>query len=117
MDEKKRELFLTIWLILLIVVNVIVAIYALIESYRISIFMPETPAWIAATKGFLSLLNLVAIWGIWNWKKWGLYLIGISVAIIFFINLIIGIPWTTSILGFGGMVILILLVRPQWKFF
>ena len=72
------------------------------------------PDWAILPLGFLSLVNLVCVLAIWNWKRWGMYgLAGSATA--FFIITLISLSFFVALITIVGVVIIGFLVRPVWN--
>lgn len=67
--------------------------------------------------GFLGLVGGVGVVGIWLWKKWGLYVyVGVG-AVVFVINLFLGLGIVQAALGMVGVVLIAALSKQHWHFF
>ncbi|MBK8025235.1 MAG: hypothetical protein IPK19_28575 [Chloroflexi bacterium] len=65
----------------------------------------------------LGVINVIAVFLLWRWRIAGLYVfIGVSL-IVFVLNLILGIPLFTALVGLVGMAILFALVNPKRDMF
>jgi len=129
--EKKRGIFLSVWLILLAVFSSVLLILllgppTLYPSY-FSFIRASIPAWRLAVFPVVIILAIVFIRAAWKWKKWGVFgLYGMATAAsaiaLAFANaspeseafLFIGIP---GFIVIALLVVLAILVRPVWKFF
>jgi len=112
--ERKREGCLTIFLIMMLVVNLVTGFYFLVTSFVARQSLPAFPAWIIPVSGLLCMANVVFTLAIWKWKKWGLYGFACSVAAAYIVNLV-----TTKMLwnvfGLIGVLLLAFLLRPHWS--
>lgn len=111
--EKNRGALLTVWLILMLIGNIATTLAYLVAGAIISIFV-TLPVWVVYTLGFISILNIVSITYVFRWKKWAFFTLCGLAAIIFFINILLGVGTFLSILGLGGPLILYLLLKPKW---
>ncbi len=115
--EKKRGALLTIWLAIMLILNIITALSYLLLNASIASFYPGIPLWIFYLYGLLSLANAVFVIFLFKWKKWAFFAICASAAIIFIMNISVGIKTTAAIAGLLGPVILYLIMRPKWNLF
>lgn len=122
-ETRKRGTALTIWLILMMLFN----LYALYGNWDLrqdwidhglnAAFDRDTPEIVPLLYVILPLVNVISVALVWFWKTVGLYLFILSAAGTFIMNLSIGIPVVTALLGLTGVVILYLLMRPKWQWF
>ncbi len=117
MSQKKRSGCLTVFLIITLVLNLLSGLYLLIFGSSLQQAFLSMPGWTFPLLGILGLSCFVFATMIWKWKKWGIYGLGVSLFIAFFINLSIGLPLFTALLGLFGFIILVLLIRPVWQNF
>lgn len=73
MTEVKRHLFLTIWLSLIIIVNLFSAAMYFIMPERILDVIPTLPQWYTYVFGIFAVLNVLFAVALFKWKKWGFY--------------------------------------------
>ena len=78
---------------------------------------PHAPDWAFSVLAVLAGVNLVAAIGMWNWNKWGVVLTLALSLVAFFVNMVIGVPMQNTLMGFGGPLIIIVLVKPLWRGF
>jgi hypothetical protein len=65
----------------------------------------------------LVMTNITAIAAIWNWQRWGLYLLAVIAIVIFAVNLSVGLlRWSTAI-GLVGPLVIFAAMWPSWKSF
>ncbi len=113
---RKRPYWLRTMLILWMFFSAI-SVYIYLRSLSgvwIAITPLHHPAWAVPWMGLLSFVNFVCVIAIWKWKRWGMYGLAASGAVIFIITLI-SLNLTNAIISVGGVVIIGLLVRPVWK--
>ncbi len=115
--EKKRGALLTIWLAIMLILNIITALSYLLLNASIASFYPDIPSWVFYIYGLLSLANAAFVIFLFKWKKWGFFAICASAAIIFIMNIAVGIGTITAITGLLGPVILYLIMKPKWNLF
>jgi len=111
---KKRGALLTIWLILMLIANTGTVITYLLGGEFITSVLPTIPSWSIYALTIFGLLNVLFTIFLFMWKKWAFFAFCGSAGIIFVINLIIGMGFS-SILGLGGPIILYLILRSKWK--
>ena len=58
-----------------------------------------------------SLVAIAGVFGLWNLRRWGLYLIGLSWATVVVLDLMVGATWHV-LLATGVMWLVVLFVRP-----
>lgn len=73
MTTVKRHLFLTIWLTLIIIVNLFNAGFSMLKPQVILSAFPNIPNWIPYLLGALSAANVIFALALFNWKKWGFW--------------------------------------------
>ena len=113
--EKKRGGFLTAWLILILIYNLLFAlIYFLARDFMV--FFLGIPPWSIYSLGALSLLIALSVVFLFKWKKWAFFLLCGSTLIAIIINLISN-PGLMGLTGLLGPVILYLILRPKWHMF
>lgn len=111
--ERKRGGCLTAFLVVMLIGNPLTAIYYLVAGGRVVDALPGMPAWIIPVFIVVSVANTVFAVGVWLWKRWGVFGIGVSYIVVLIINVGIGLPFN-ALLGLVGIAILIFLVRPVW---
>lgn len=114
--KVKRNIFLTILLLLIFTANLLVA-----GSYILTLLkaaggeMPATPSWLAIFGLFVCFGNIVCAIAVWVWKKWGLIGFDILVASAYIVTGIATHDFS-SFYALVGAIILTILVFPYWKF-
>ncbi len=103
-DTKKRNGWLTAWLILIIIANAITLLIYL--SGVASQVLGPMPGWFIAVAIVLSLFNVICVIALFRWKKWGFWGICVSAIIEFIVNISIGEAVGVTILGLVGPLIL-----------
>ncbi len=113
--HRKRPYWLRVMLSLWIFFSAISAFIYLrsLSGVWIAITPLHHPAWTLPILFALSLLNLVCTIAIWKWRKWGMYGLAFSGAILFIITLI-SLNLTNAVISTVGIVIIALLVRKVW---
>ena len=112
--HKKRGIWLSAWLILLAVFGVLSVL--LINDFLSSGNEVLRP-YLLVGLFFVAIAKIIAIVGIWNWKKWGLQLFGIAVIFSVVIGLLITGNWLISLNEVIPFAILGWLVRDKWAYF
>lgn len=102
---KKRHGCLTTWLILMIIGNVY-AIFLNLTSMNTIISYYGTSSFMVLFLCALGVLNIVCGVALFKWKKWGFYGFIVSSALVFIINLAIGLNLYQSIAGLIGIAVL-----------
>ena len=114
-EEKKRHGCLSVFLILVLIVNA-VATFTQLTAFFFSepITNQDTqslattiiPRWFWFVLGIGSLIKLLSLIAIINWKKWGFWLFALSTFVNLGINLYTGLYIENGITGFIGVAIL-----------
>ena len=112
--ERRRGGCLTAWLMLMLILNPLVAIYYLVAGGTVRQALPGLPPWVLPVLTVFGIANFVFALAVWNWKKWGMYGFVGSSAVVFFINAAT-LGTGRAIIGLVGVIILAALVRPIWK--
>ncbi|MFH1425508.1 MAG: hypothetical protein ABIG28_02140 [archaeon] len=114
---KERGALLTIWLIIMLILNSLLAIiYFFFGSIVLEAF-PNVPAWAIYLFGLLTLINVVFAILLFRWKKWAFFGLCVVAIISFVINIFIGVGIFSSFLGLLSPIILYLIMKPKWQFF
>lgn len=119
--QPQRGWALTAWLIFVALTNAwtVYRYYVIIEDY-VSHSDPRftgTLQWALPLLGVLAAVNIVAVILLWYWRKIGLYIFAATSITALGINMLLGVPLLTSLLGLGGLLILWLLLRERWSAF
>ena len=112
--KKKRGGCLTAWLILILIANLWIANNHFI-SLRPDSLLP-IPQWVIFILMVGSILNIVFAVAILRWKRWGVYGFGVIAIVLFIIDLTTGRPLYIAPLGLVGIIVLLILLRPVWKY-
>lgn len=120
MDKRRSKLFsLILWLN--IFASAVMTIRLLFPSFLKSgvVQVSESPS-ISIIRGLLAAITLVALFGIWKWKKWGVYLIALTIAVQYLVTLlnedIKYLPLMIIPLSIDFL-IYYFVIRPAWKNF
>ena len=118
-NPKKRETVLTVWLVLMLVVNIAViffyAFFAASPDFGSLLFF-RFPYWSVYVFCAFGAVNIVSVCFLFLWKKWAFYVLCGTAAVTLAINLYIGIG-VQAFLGLGEVVITYLVLRQQWSLF
>ncbi|MEA3429934.1 MAG: hypothetical protein U9R08_01540 [Nanoarchaeota archaeon] len=115
--QKKRNILLTVWLIIMLIGNTLAVLSYLLLNSTIASQYSNVPSWIFYIYGMLSLANLVFVIFLFKWKKWAFYAFCGSAIFAFIMNLFIGVGIFAAIVGLVGPVILYLVMKTQWDLF
>jgi hypothetical protein len=111
--HKERGGCLTAWLVLIILQSIV---YTGLILYLRQQQHASSPAWVWISLFLLSIVDIVAMIGVWNWKKWGLQLYSVSTAI----GIAVGLMLTGSqLIVFHDIVplaILGYLIKDKWSY-
>ncbi len=115
----KRPMFLTIWLILLVVLSLFSIFSDVIASMGV---LPIKPLWSYYISIAFSLVTLGAVYMLWKWKKMGFYIMVGMAVVSFLVGFATGtvspLAMALSIIFMAaGIGILYLAMRPVWKNF
>jgi len=112
---KKRGGCLTAFLLFLIVVNAGTSLFYLLGADFLVSRLHGFQTWQAYVLAAAGIINLVFLIMVYQWKKFGLYgIIGMSIIILAF-NVYLGMG-ANAVLGLIGPIVLILVLRPVWKY-
>ena len=116
--EKKRGVWLTIWLTFMLIGNLFIAlIYLLLSKTVVAPAYPNVALWVWYMYGLLTLENFVFVIFLFMWKKWPFFALCGMAMVAFILNLVIGLGILDSILGFLGPLILYLSMKSRWDLF
>ena len=114
--EEKRGLFLTTFLIYLIISSLLYMFNSLISTFTEQLtYTPVYPRWTVWISSIISLIYVVSAIAIWMWHKWGVYAFGTAAVMMIVINLIAGFPIVSVVFVLLNFVILLLFVLPRWR--
>lgn len=114
-NAKKRNTGLSVWLVLMMVGAAWAALANFGLLFGTSYYL--MPGWIVFCLGLIAVLNFVLLLYIWQWKMWAFQASVASTVLVFILNLVGGTAFWAALLGFLGVIILYLFMRPQWKWF
>lgn len=115
-EEAKVHGCLTLWLIgtVLSVVQLIMVIVGGGSQLWADILGPR---WHLGVSIVLSLTNLIFLFAIWKWKKWGVFGLTASIVINIAVNWISGLRISYVLGPIVGIILLVALVKPRWNLF
>lgn len=104
--SKRHHVFLTIYLALLVAANPCAALLCMAKLANVKRPLPDEVWWMAALAASLAAANTVGAIALFRWKKWGFWVLSVSAAVGFLVN--IGLDTTMS--GFGGLLGIVILL-------
>jgi len=116
-QSRERGGCLTAWLILVLIANALVAFSYIATAPGLQQTYPTIPTTLFLVLGIIGALNVVSAIGLWTWHKWGFYLYAASSIVTFVINVAIGLPILSSLIGLLGVAILWYLLHKKWEAF
>ena len=126
METRKRTTFLTVWLIIMLIFGILSIILnfvfiALIniqpQSEIITELANTVPQWSIYLSAASTVLNIIFVISLFKWKKWALYgFIGLWI-VSTIIEIVIGINVFILFSSIIGLIILIIAIKPNWKYF
>jgi uncharacterized membrane protein (DUF2068 family) len=117
MQAQERGGCLTAWLALMALANAFTIFSYLTNLATYQQLYPSAPSFMFILLAGLGVLNLVCVYGLWTWKKWGFYLFLVSAGVSLVINLVLGIPIMFALFGLVGVAIVWFLLRNRWQSF
>jgi hypothetical protein len=114
--EKKRGVWLTGWLILMLITNFFTAVMYFVFNNAIMSVYPNIDPAAGYIFGLIGLANFVFTIFLFKWKKWAFFAFCGSAIISFIMNVFI-VGFLGSILGLMGPVVLYLLMKSRWNLF
>ena len=114
--QRKRPYFLRVMLILWMFFSAASACnyYSTLRGRGIAYTPLHHPAWAILPVSILALVDLVCVIALWKWKRWGMYGLIASGAVMFIITLI-SLDIVNAVISTGGVIIIGLLVRKVWN--
>ena len=103
---KKRHGCLTTYLAFLILANALTALLYLLGGDAMRQRLPNIPNWAFPVLGVTGIINIVCAFGLFTWKRWGFWGFVASTALVFVINLSIGLSVVSAAVGLIGVAIL-----------
>ena len=103
-------------------------VFALIANAFVSVFyvnsliqgtmngQPLPPQWAIVLLTIGGAVNVASSIAVWKWKRWGVYSFFAMATVALGVNLAIGVPAFSLVMGLLGPVILALLIRPIWRY-
>jgi len=116
-NNARRSGCLSAFLIAMFIINPLAGLYYIINMQQIASLHPGAPLILFIVLAGFSFVNLGLAIATWKWLKIGVYGFWMSALIILVINLYIGVPYWTALLGMTGPLLITLLVRSRWADF
>ena len=116
-QSQERGGCLTAWIILVLIANALVALSYLLGGAALQQTYPTISSAVFLLLALIGALNVVSAIGLWTWHKWGFYLYAVSSIVTFVINVAIGLPILSSLIGLLGVAILWYLLHKKWEAF
>ena len=102
----KRHGCLTAFLIFMLVVNSLTMAIYLIGGHRVTAAFPNAPSWLPYVLAAGCALNVFFTVSIFRWQKWAFYAFCVVAGVCFVINVAIGAPLISAVLGLLGPAVL-----------
>lgn len=115
LQSNERGGCLTAWLALMLIANAATAFYYITSGSALQQAFPSTPSWMFLILAALGIVNLISVFGLWTWKRWGFYLFIATSLVALVINLSLGLSILSSLVGLIGVAILWFLLRDKWQ--
>ncbi len=109
----KRRSCLTIFLVLIVLANLVIAVSFAISLVQSSQTTPVAP-WMIAFSIAVCLCNVACAVGVWMWKRWGVIGYGALALTSYLVNGFATGNWV-NFFGLIGSSLLVVLVLPYWK--
>jgi len=116
-QTNERGGCLTVWLALMLIANAFTAFFYLTSGSTLQQAYPSASPVIFLILAAGGIVNLISVYGIWTWKKWGFYLFVATSLLALLINLSLGLSIFSSLLGLVGVAIFWYLLREKWAAF
>jgi len=104
------------WLSLILIVMALHGIFGTVLYYTIRTQEALEKPWIISLMALHSLANIIAVVGIWFWKKWALYIYAASTVLALFVGLISLGGWSVFYMILP-LAILGWILRAKWDLF
>lgn len=120
--EKKRGILLTIWLALIMILNLVGAQSFFRPDILTLLDYRNAPSWLFSIYGLFGLANCIFVIFLFMWKKWAFFAYcGVAgiIVIMDFVFSSYGIfeLLFSSALELGFPIVLYLIMRPKWNLF
>lgn len=114
--KMSRGSLLGAWLIF-VALSHLWTTYRSFEVYRdlVEHSDPRFPHWPFLVLAVLAFVNVLAVVGLWFWKRWGFVLFCTVTVTGLAINIYLGVPIGTLLLGLIGVVIMLVIFVPKWR--
>ncbi len=114
---RQRAGCLSYWLAILMLLNVVGIISYLAGGNSVFYLPPDYPAWAIYLLIVATVVNAVTAYGVWTWKRWGLYGFVASFLVAMVAHVIIGVNPIAGLFTILGLFMLYALLRGQFQQF
>lgn len=114
---RKRHGCLTAILIVFAIMTFVSSVINLVMSGTLAENLPGAPEWAPVgilAMGGVGLLGVAALVALWFWKRWGLYVFVVVGVTAFVLNLALGAPIFSALMGLAGVALVLIFVLRQW---
>jgi hypothetical protein len=115
-ESRKRSSCLTGLLVYLIGARAVVALYYF-QVTPLIYDVASSTLWAIPLLGMLRLAECGLLIGVWWWKRWAVYLLGVSTVLGVFLNVAVGVSLLVALSATISVVILFVLVCQEWEAF
>lgn len=113
-EESRLGRMLSLYLILLLTIHLLLVVIYLVGAPQLISAFPGMPAWAIYAAITTGLVNGVGILAVWNWRRWGLYLLIMAAVGMLVVNLNAEMPLFFAWGGLVAVILLVVLLRPVW---
>lgn len=110
----KRNIFLAIFLSLIIIINMGTACIFLLNIFGIADRSAYLPLWMVIFNTLICLGNTICAMATWYWRKWGVIGYGILTLAAYIVTSVYTHDFK-NYLGLTGSALLVIMVIPYWK--
>ncbi len=108
---------LTAFLLFGLVANTLMTVLYVTSILKGTMFgQPLPPQWAIVVLSIGGAVNVASCLAVWKWRRWGVYTFFGTAAVAFCVNVALGLPASSLVMGLLGVVTLALLIRPIWRF-
>ncbi|HEX2907218.1 MAG TPA: hypothetical protein VHO69_10190 [Phototrophicaceae bacterium] len=117
LDERKRKPLLTVWLIVIALLNLWLAYQFITISTPSAPYasLTATPTWIVPVSIMVALVNLGAVIALWQWRKVGFYLLAVTSIPMLVVNFTLGVQFFIALFPLYSVGLLWTLLQSQWN--
>lgn len=102
---KKRHGCLRVWLVFMLISNLFAVSVYLFGNTSVRDYYPNSPTWVFLILILGGVLNIIFIFALFYWKKWGFWGLLVTYLVSFFINLYLGLGIIQALIGLSGLAI------------